>query len=197
MKNYLKSCQTDFWKQVFEKELEYVLRELEDCKNVLSVGCGPAIIEKGLQKKGFSVTGLDISREALEETPDNIRTLIGSAEYMDISDSSFDAVIYIASLQFVNDYEKAIQETRRILRPGGKLLAMLLNPESQFFKEKIKQPDSYVNKIKHAYLKPIEEVARKHFEVTGEYFLGIRNRKIFPTDDSKLATLYIVKGVRK
>ena len=197
MKEYLKSCQTDFWKHVFEKELEYVLRELNGCKNVLSIGCGPAVIERGLQEGGFNVTGLDISREALEGIPDNIRTLIGSAEDLDISNSSFDAVIYIASLQFINDYEKSIQETRRILRPRGKFLAMLLNPESQFFKEKMKQPDSYVTKIKHANLRPIEEIAIKYFEIIGEYFLGIRDRETFPTDDSKLASLYVIKGARK
>ncbi|MBN1156629.1 hypothetical protein JXA85_03375, partial [Candidatus Woesearchaeota archaeon] len=58
MSQYLKSCQTKFWKQVFEKELEYLLKELQGCKDILSVGCGPAIIEKGLQENGFNITGL-------------------------------------------------------------------------------------------------------------------------------------------
>jgi hypothetical protein len=45
MKKYLQSCKTDFWKKVFEAELNYLLRELGNGKDVLSVGCGSAIIE--------------------------------------------------------------------------------------------------------------------------------------------------------
>jgi ubiquinone/menaquinone biosynthesis C-methylase UbiE len=198
MKNYLESCQTEFWKQVFEKELEYALRELRGCKNVLSIGCGPAIIERGLQEHGLNVTGLDISKEVLEGAPDIVRTIIGSAEEMEFKNSSFDAVIYVSSLQFIRDYKKAICETSRVLRQGGKLIAMLLNPESKFFKEKRKQPASYVNKIKHPYLIPIEEAIREHFvSVNTEYYLGIEEQKIFLNQNPKFASLYIIQGVKK
>lgn len=197
-KKYLQSCQSRFWKQTFEKEIEYILRELKDYKNVLSVGCGPAIIERGLQENGFNVTGLDISKEALEGTPDNIRTVIGSAQNMDFKDSSFDAVIYVASLQFIDNYKKAIQETARVLKPEGKLLVMLLNPESEFFKQKRKQPDSYVNKIKHPYLSAIEEFVQKYFDpIKTEYYLGIKGQEIFASQDPKLAALYIIGGEKK
>ncbi len=198
MKQYLKSCQTDFWRQIFKKELEYLLKELKGYKSVLSIGCGPAIIENGLQEHRFDVTGFDISQEALEETPDSIKTIVGSAENLNLPNSRFDAVIYIASLQFIDDYKKAIQETSKVLKPKGKLLTMLLNPESKFFKEKRKQPNSYLNKIKHTYLKPIEEVIQKYYDnVKAEYYLGIKNEKIFLSDDPKLAALYILQGVKK
>ena len=198
MSRYLESCKTEFWKQVFEKELEYILRELKGCKNVLSVGCDPAIIERGLQENGFNVTGLDISKEALEGAPDSIRTMVGSAEDMDFKDSSFDAVIFIASLQFIDDYEKAIRETARVLRAEGRLLVILLNPKSDFIKEKRKQPDSYVNKIKHPYIKPIKKGIQKYFDnIKTEYYLGIKGEEIFSSNDPKLASLYIVQGVKK
>jgi len=147
MNEYLESCRTEFWQKVFDAELRYILSELRDAKDVLSVGCGPAIIEAGLAEHGFNVTGLDISKEALDQAPDNIRTVVGSAENMNFADSSFDAVIYVASLQFIEKYKEAIKQTARVLGAGGKLLVMLLNPESEFFKEKTKNPDSYINKI--------------------------------------------------
>ena len=198
MKAYLKACKTDVWKQVFEKELEYILRELKSCKTVLSVGCGPAIIERGLQENGFEVTGLDVSKEAFEGAPDNIRKIIGSAESMKFEDSSFDAVIYIAALQFINDYEKAIKETARVLKPKKKFLVMLLNPESEFFKSKTRQPDSYINKIKHPYLKPIQEIIQKYFNVIKtEYYLGVRNQEIFTSQHPKSAALYVILGAKK
>lgn len=198
MSSYLESCKTEFWKKVFEKELQYILRGLKGYENVLSVGCGPAIIEAGLQENGFNVTGLDVSEEALEGAPDNIRTVVGSAENMDFEDGSFDAVIFVASLQFIDNYEKAIQETKRVLRPKGRLLVMLLNPESEFFKEKRKQPDSYVNKIKHPNLMQIEETIQKYFDpVKAEYYLGIKGKKIFESKDPRLAALYVIQGVKR
>ena len=194
MDKYLQSCKTKFWEDVFRAELGYILRELAGAKDVLSVGCGPAIIEAGLSEHGFNVTGLDISKEALNQAPDSIRTVRGSMENMDFTESSFDAVIYVASIQFIEKYKEAIKQSARVLRSGGKLLIMLLNPESEFFKEKTQNPDSYINKIKHINLREIEGAVAKYFSVKTEYFLGIKGTEIFQSRDSNLASLYIIKG---
>jgi len=173
------------------------LRELEGAKDVLSIGCGPAIIETGLSEHGFNVTGLDISKEALEQAPDSIRTIVGSAENMDFADSCFDAVIYIASLQFIREYKEAVKRAARVIRPKGRILVMLLNPASGFFKEKAGNPASYVSKIKHTDLKAIEKMMAEHFSIQTEYFLGIKRPETFQTEDSNLAALYVVKGKKK
>jgi ubiquinone/menaquinone biosynthesis C-methylase UbiE len=197
VQKYLQSCKTKFWKKVLRAELDYILQELKDADDVLSVGCGPAIIETGLTEKGFNVTGLDISKQALEQPPDSVRTVLGSAENMDFPESCFDAVIYVASIQFIEKYKQAISETARVLREGGKLLAMLLNPECEFFREKSKNPDSYINKIKHTDLREIEKAITEYFSTQTEYFLGIKNQKIFESQDPKLASLYVIKGKKK
>ena len=197
MERYLQACKTDFWKEVFKAELEYILRELEGAKDVLSVGCGPAIIETGLSEHGFNVTGLDISKEALEQAPDGIRIVVGSAESMDFANSCFDAVIYVASLQFIREYKEAIKRTARVIRPRGRILVMLLNPASEFFKEKATDPASYVSKVRHTDLKAIEKTMAEHFSIQAEYFLGVKRPEIFQTEDSNLAALYVVKGKEK
>jgi ubiquinone/menaquinone biosynthesis C-methylase UbiE len=197
MEKYLQSCKTEFWKNVFKAEMDYILRELNGTKDILSIGCGPAIIETGLAEHGFNVTGLDISKEALGQAPDSIRTVVGSAENMPFKDCSFDAVIYIASLQFIENYKQAVKQTARVLKPGGKLLAMLLNPQSQFFKEKVNNPSSYVNKIKHTDLIEIEKTIAEYFSVQTEFFLGIKCKKIFESQDRNLASLYVIKGKKK
>ena len=197
MEKYLRACKSEFWKKVFKAELDYILHELKGSKDVLSVGCGPAIIETGLAEHGFNVTGVDISKEALDQAPDSIRTVAGSAEKMDFANACFDAVIYVASIQFIERYEESIKESSRVLRRGGRLLAMLLNPESEFFKEKTKNPDSYVNKIKHTDLKEIEGAVAKYFSVKTEHFLGIKGTEIFRSQDSNVASLYIIKGTKK
>jgi len=197
MEKYLQSCKSEFWKNVFEAELDYILHELKGTNDVLSVGCGPAIIEVGLAEHGFNVTGLDISREALGQAPASIRTVVGSAGNMEFASESFDAVIYVASVQFIERYKQAVQQSARILRSGGKLLIMLLNPESEFFKEKTKNPDSYINKIKHTDLKEIEKTIAEYFSVQTEYFLGIKGKQIFQSRDSNVASLYVIKGTKK
>jgi ubiquinone/menaquinone biosynthesis C-methylase UbiE len=107
---YIESCRKEFWQKVFQLELEYLIEHLEGCRDVLSVGCGPAIIEGALAERGFNVTGLDVSQEALNCAPDKVRTVVARAEDMSFPESSFDAVIYVASLQFVDDYRKALRE---------------------------------------------------------------------------------------
>jgi len=195
---YIKSCESEFWQAVFRKEIEYILQALHGYWKVLSVGCGPAIIERELQKNGFVITGLDTSEEALSVVPESIKTVVGSAEKMEFPDASFDAVLYVASLQFIDNYEKALQESARVLIPDGRLLVMLLNPASAFFKSKRRQANSYINNIKHTDLAKIEGGIRRFFVVERvEYYLGIRDGQIFDTRDPALAALYIVQGAKR
>jgi ubiquinone/menaquinone biosynthesis C-methylase UbiE len=197
MEKYIQSCRTGFWTKVFKAELEYTTQALHGAEEVLSVGCGPAIIETGLAEHGFNVTGMDVSKETLDCAPDTLRTVEGSAENMTFPDSCFDAVICIVSLQFIEKYEQAIKETARVLKRGGKLLAMLLNPDSEFFKEKIKNPDSYIQKIRHTDLKKIEGTIAEYFFVRTEYFLGIDGAEIFQSRDPETAGLYVINGKKK
>lgn len=193
----MQSCKTEFWKKVFKAEANYILQELKGTEDVLSIGCGPAIIERALSEYGFNVTGLDISRQVLDKAADSIRTVVGSAENMNFPDSCFDAVIYVVSLQFIEKYGKAIEEAARVLRPNGKLLTMLLNPDSEFFKQKTTNPNSYINRTKHTNLTQIKKTIAEYFSIHTEYFLGIRGEQIFPTHDCNLASLYVVKGKKK
>jgi len=194
---YMQSCRTEFWQRIFRIELEYILKHLVKGEEVLSVGCGPAIIESALSECGFSITGLDVSQEALDCASDSVRTVAARAEDMPFPASSFDAVIYVASLQFIENYRKAIEETTRVLRPEGTLLVMLLNPESNLFKARLRDPNSYVRKIRHTDLREIEEVIAENYGVHREYFLGVKGDAIFESRDVTDAVLYIIKGTRK
>ncbi|OKY78491.1 MAG: SAM-dependent methyltransferase [Candidatus Methanohalarchaeum thermophilum] len=197
MKEYLKSCNSNFWKKVFEKETEYLDKELKHENEILSIGCGPAIIEKGLKEKDYKITALDSSKIATRNSPKDLNTSIGSADNIGFIDNSFDTVIYIVSLQFIENLKKTIQETARILRSDGNLIIMLLNPKSKFFKEKRKQEDSYVNKIRHEKTSKIEEKVKKNFYIKKrEYYLGIKNKKIIETKNPNLAALYIIHATK-
>jgi ubiquinone/menaquinone biosynthesis C-methylase UbiE len=182
---------------VFEAETDYLIRELQEARDVLSVGCGPAIIEGALSERGFRVTGLDVSQEALGCAPDRVRTVAARAEELPFPEFSFDAVIYVASLQFIEDYRKAIEKTSRVLRPAGKLIVMLLNPESTFYKEKLRDPNSYVRKIRNTNLEEIEAVIARDFYIQTEHVLGVRDGTLFESRVAADAVLYVIKGTLK
>jgi wyosine [tRNA(Phe)-imidazoG37] synthetase (radical SAM superfamily)/ubiquinone/menaquinone biosynthesis C-methylase UbiE len=197
VERYLQSCRTEFWQGVFRAELAYIVQHLAGGGEVLSVGCGPAMLESALSERGFRVTGLDVSREALDCAPDSVRTVASRAENMPFPESSFDAVIYVASVQFIGNYRKAIEKTTRVLRPKGTLLVMLLNPESDFFKGKLRDPNSYVRKIRHTSLREIEDVIAENYSVQTEYFLGVKGDVLFESRDITDAVLYVIRGTRK
>ncbi len=191
---YLDSCRTRFWQKVFRYESEYLDEHLHGCRDVLSVGCGPASVEGELSKRGYVITGLDVSAEALGHPPDAVRTLLGRAESLPFRDRTFDAVIFVASLQFIRAYRKALEESARVLRTGGRLIVMLLNTRSDFFKDRMRRSSSYVRKIRHRDLDRIEAELSRRYHVRGEYSLGVRGERIFTSRDPAKAALYILRG---
>jgi len=196
---YVESCAMDFWRQVFDAETSYLLRYLRPGWKVLSVGCGPAHIESRLAEAGIDVVGLDVSRQAIACAPDSLRTVTGSAEELPFADASFDAVIAVASLQFIDDYHLALQQIARVLPPHGSLIAMLLNPDSLFFQAKKAEPLSYVRQIRHTNLEEMAAAATVHFNLNAEYFLGIKyhQQKVFEDSRPETAALCVLRGEKK
>lgn len=196
LSDYLRSCNSQFWQKVFAAELAYLRQHLQLGDEILSVGCGPALIESGLNEYGFSVVGLDVSQDAIACSPDAVRTVVASAEKMPFSDSSFDVVLYIVSLQFIENYRQALLETMRVLRPEGKVIVMLLNPDSAFFQQKHAEDGSYVRNIRHTDVHVLELALEEGFEVQSEYFLGIADEQVFPSSEPKTASLYVMQGIK-
>jgi ubiquinone/menaquinone biosynthesis C-methylase UbiE len=193
---YLRACKNPFWQQVFSAELDYLRQHLQPGDEILSVGCGPALIESGLVEHGFTVVGLDVSPQAIAGAPDTVRTVVAPAEKLPFADAAFDVVLFIVSLQFVENYRQALTEARRVLRPGGRMIAMLLNPVSAFFKRKQSETDSYVRRIRHTDLHELESASAEGFEIQSEFFLGIADHRVFPSREPETAALYVIKGIK-
>lgn len=97
---------------------------------VLEVGCGPGVMSKELSQKGYELFELDISKKMIKEAIEKSKQskienmplfLVGDVENLCFSDSQFDAIICLGTLQLVND-KKAIKEIYRVLKPGGVLI---------------------------------------------------------------------------
>lgn len=195
---FVRFCETDFGKSVLEREIEYIYRELKDCQRILDIGCGIGSFEQKL--KDLNITGLDTSEEMLEEARKRSGKVfvLGNAESLDFDDSSFDAVFYVTALEFVSDYQKAIRDTYRVTKPNGKLLVMILNPESEYFHRHMQREGSYFRGIKHTNIGEIRDYVSRFYDITkGEYFLGIRGQQIFDTVDKRYASLYVIVGTKR
>ena len=92
--------------------------------HALDVGCGEGRFCRMLASAGHVATGLDPTRRMIEAATDRGggRFVQGRAEAMPFADASFDFVVSYLSLVDIEDIDAALDECRRVLRPGGRLL---------------------------------------------------------------------------
>jgi ubiquinone/menaquinone biosynthesis C-methylase UbiE len=198
VEKFVKFCETPFGKQILSKEVEYIARELQGYTNILDVGCGIGTFEQQLPH--LNITGLDISEDMLNEarTRSDKTFIQGNAERLPFDDDTFDAVFTVATLEFLDDYRHAIKEIARVTKPHGKFIALILNPESEYFKNEILKPDDYFNRMKHLDVWSIKNSVSTFYTITkSEYFLGIKGHDVFNTSDKKYASMFSIVGIKK
>ena len=97
---------------------------------VLDLGAGTGKLSRALLDAGFDVTAvepLDDMRAVLAGTIGAERALAGTAEAIPLPDASVDAVTMADSFHWF-DEQPAIEEIRRVLRPGGGVAVMWTGP---------------------------------------------------------------------
>ncbi|MBI5887069.1 MAG: methyltransferase domain-containing protein [Deltaproteobacteria bacterium] len=117
-----------------EKELVFSLAGVKQAEAALDLGCGTGIYSIELAKRGMDVTGVDDSQEMLDRARIKakaegvrIRFLKADAMALPFPDASFDIVLSVAALCFMEDPHAALMEMRRVLRPGGRVVIGSLN----------------------------------------------------------------------
>lgn len=101
--------------------------QLAPGQRVLDVACGTGVLACEAARRvapSGKVTGLDrndgMLAVARRKAPD-VEWHSGGAEALPFADGTFDAVLSQFGLMFFDDRVKALQEMRRVLRPGGRL----------------------------------------------------------------------------
>lgn len=139
--------QTEHGKQVdlIEKEaVNQYLQLINKDGNNLEIGCGTGHWTSFFTAKGFPVTAIDLSTEMLQNARKkqvkDARFLQMDAHHLEFSDASFQNVFSIATLEFVQDPDKAWSEINRVLIPGGHFLIGGLNLHSPIGKHREQDP---------------------------------------------------------
>lgn len=110
--------------------------------HLLEVGCANGVYTFELAQLGFQVTGLDLSPECVHVATrlaeqaglTQVDFTVGDAEDLSqFEDNTFDGVISLSALRYVPNPAKAIQETYRVLRPGGMAVVDFPNKRSPWF----------------------------------------------------------------
>ena len=105
--------------------------EMRD-RDVLEIGLGYGTVSQRIAEAGACYEGLDIASNPVTMVNHRLRQagLPGKARQGSIlaapfPDEAFDFVVTIGCLHHTGDMEKAIEECRRVLRTGGKLVFMV------------------------------------------------------------------------
>jgi ubiquinone/menaquinone biosynthesis C-methylase UbiE len=98
-------------------------------RRILDLGCGDAVLAVALAKRGAIVTGVDADprmlaagRARAEASGVAVQLFQGDVRALAFPDGSFDLVLAVTVLCFVDDAARAVGEMGRVLRPSGRLL---------------------------------------------------------------------------
>ena len=116
----------------YEAELMLDLLKPKQGEIILDAGCGTGIFTTDILSSGPQVIGLDISlpmliqaKEKLKEYPFWI--ILADMLNLPFPGSSFDKVVSVTALEFVEDAKGAIGELFRITKRGGCIVVATLN----------------------------------------------------------------------
>ena len=101
--------------------------------SLLEVGCGRGEFLKHFKKLGLDVYGVDISPEAPDYQRDiSIQICDIEAKGLPFPDKSFDIIYSKSLIEHLNNPDVYVSETVRVLKPGGLLLTLVPDWESNY-----------------------------------------------------------------
>ena len=139
---YTASNDASIWNAYYERPAILALAGDVTGRRILDAGCGSGPLFAALRDRGAIVTGVDPSTKILELA----RQRLGDSaalQQADLSyplpfpDGAFDDVIACLVLHCLEDWTAPLAELRRVLTPGGRLIAAVNHP----FTYKLAHPD--------------------------------------------------------
>ncbi len=104
---------------------------LEKGARALDIGCGAGLTSVELLKRGHKVVAIDVSENMVDLARKNCAKLgladngtfeIGNVDGIDHADNSFDLVVAMGLIEYLDWDRWAVQEMHRVLKPGGHLI---------------------------------------------------------------------------
>lgn len=136
-------------------------------KVVLDIASGSGYGTAMLAVEAKKVYGVDYDTEAINYakktfSKPNTTFIRGSATAIPFSESTFDVIVSFETLEHIEDYQKFIQEIKRVLKDDG--LFILSTPNDKEF------PEGAHFHIHEFERKELESLLKKYFKYTKPYF---------------------------
>lgn len=161
---------------------ERLIRDLPEGSRLLDVGCGGGqhAVQIVQRRPDLQVVGVDISTTMVKRAralarranvADKATFELGDALNLEFASESFDAVYCAGPLKQVSDKSRALRECHRVLRPGGRVLAMDVN-----------RGCSYADVVAFVNRSPLPKPGRLLLKV---YFSGYVARQSIDLDEAR------------
>lgn len=134
---------------------------------VLDVGCGPGVMTEVVLSRGGVFDGVDLSPEMVREAQERFGELpgvhfkVGNIESIEAADNSYDQLICMAVLEYLNTPDRALAEMARVLKPGG--IAIITTPKRW-----------HVSRVTVAAMKPVRLLAKMFGAATADHLPRLR-----------------------
>lgn len=150
---------------------------------VLDIGCGPAVTAPGIIQKGWVYEGMDIAEGMIEEAKKRLPQAtfhVSSVEHIPAKENTYNAVIAMGLVEYVEDDRTAIREIARTLKPGGRAFISLPNWYSP-----LRMWDRWliapIGKMLNVFFKrPRRGIFHREYKL-GEYKKLLREANLLPT----------------
>lgn len=130
---YIEASIENFERDAGRRFMYEQISTLPRTSRILDVGCGSGIDLSVYAKMGFTnLSGIDPSSKFIEEAKKALGESVdfkeGAFECIPHRDGSFDVVTSRFALHYSRDIEKSLKEVGRVLKSGGKFVAVISNP---------------------------------------------------------------------
>jgi ubiquinone/menaquinone biosynthesis C-methylase UbiE len=113
--------------------LEMVEAASPPSSRILDAGCGSGEMAAKLMERGYAVWGIDLATPMIRHTQTRCgaaRFGVGDIEHIPFPDNTFDVVVSLGVIEYLESDEQALREIRRVLRPGGTAIIAIANGRS-------------------------------------------------------------------
>ncbi|MBI3558924.1 class I SAM-dependent methyltransferase [Candidatus Gottesmanbacteria bacterium] len=149
-----------FWEKIIPTQVYCLKKELENCRSVLDLGCGPDSPVKFCRQITYSV-GVEIFKPYLKKSKIHNKYVLGDIRKVNFPKKSFDAVIVLDVLEHLpkNDGRKLIKKMENWAKKK-----IVINTPNGFYPQKDKDQNSHQ---RHLSGWEISELAKLGYKAKG------------------------------
>lgn len=176
-----------YQKKDYKSEVEFLKKIINKNDKIIDIGCGTGIHASLLEKEGYNIDGLDLSKEMLDIAQKRLKGNLYNQNILNINiKKKYNIIIsmfaVINHLKDINELEQTLVNFKKILLSKGKIIIDLHNPQSSGSKT-----DSY-DDMKRTMIWEYDKKSKKEkskimFEINNQIYNSSHTFRIFTIEE--------------